>query len=194
MISLEYCGISNRMENLKLRKISSISGNKIGRGKCLQNSPSSRFRTILAGLLGGVTLVTGMLLTFRLLGFGWNGGGVLLDPAIQSHKLILVWTEIQPLPLIISNPVPIVFGLILFSIAHAFVYRWLAPAWPAGIPARAIRIATLVFCLSFLFFEFFTPFNLFGEPPLLIGLELSFWAIIAAAEAIVVAATFEWKA
>ena len=47
--------------------------------------------------------------------------------------------------------------------------------------------------LSFLFWEFFTPFDQFGEPVLLIGLELIFLAIIAFAEALAIAAVFEWK-
>ncbi len=45
-------------------------------------------RTLLAGLLGGLALNAAMLLTFRLIGFEWNGGGILLDPAVQSPKLI----------------------------------------------------------------------------------------------------------
>jgi hypothetical protein len=31
-----------------------------------------------------------MPLTFRLRGFGWDGGGILLDPAFRSAKLIAV--------------------------------------------------------------------------------------------------------
>ena len=45
-----------------------------------------------------------MLLTFRMLGFGWNGDGILLDPTIQSAKLIAVWTQLDPLPLIVTQP------------------------------------------------------------------------------------------
>ena len=41
--------------------------------------------------------------------------------------------------------------------------------------------------------EFFTPFNLFGKPLQLIGLELLFWATIAFAEAFVMSAVFERK-
>ena len=36
-------------------------------------------RTILAGIAGGMSMNIVMLLTFRLLGFGWNGGGILLE-------------------------------------------------------------------------------------------------------------------
>jgi len=150
-------------------------------------------RTILAGLLGGLALNTAMLLTFRLLGFGWNGGGILLDPSHQSRKLIAVWTRIEPIPLVVDKPFAIIIGLILFGIGHAFFYRWLSPSWPPGITPRAWRIAVLIFFFSFLFWEFFTPFNMFGEPLLFIGLELVFWAIIALAEAFVIASVFEWR-
>jgi len=154
---------------------------------------SSIFRTLLAGLAGGAALNLVMLLTFRLIGFGWDGNGILLDPSIQSHKLIAVWTQIEPIPLAVSRPAPIIVGLLLFGVGHSFIYRWLAPAWPLGIKARAWRMAALLFFLSFLFFEFFTPFNMFGEPLLLITLELTFWVIIAFVEAFAIATVFGWE-
>jgi hypothetical protein len=43
------------------------------------------------------------------------------------------------------------------------------------------------------FRKFFTPFNQFGEPPQLIGLELIFWATIAIGESFVIAVVSEWK-
>jgi len=148
--------------------------------------------TLLAGLAGGLTLNLAMLLTFRFLGFGWQGGGILLKPGLQSDKLIAVWTRLEPLPLVVANPAPIAAGLMLFGLGHAFLYRWLAPGWPAGLWLRAWRLAALVFFLSFLFWEFFTPFNQLGEPWPLIGLELLFWAAIALADGAAVAAVFEW--
>ena len=138
-----------------------------------------------------MTLNLAMLLTFRLLGFGWQGEGILLDPTIQSEKLIAVWTRLKPLPLVVANPAPMVVGLMFFGLGHAFLYRWLAPGWPAGPWPRAWRLSALVFLLSFLFWEFFTPFNLLGEPWPLIGLELLFWAAIALAEGVVVTIVFE---
>lgn len=150
-------------------------------------------RTLIAGVAGGLALNLAMLLTFRLVGFGWNGGGVLLDPSIQSPKLIAIWTQLEPLPLVISNPAPIVTGLMVFAILQALVYRWLAPGWPSGITARALRLTALIFLLSFMFWEFFTPFNQFGEPPVLIALELTFWAVIALADAFAIAGVMEAK-
>ncbi len=133
-----------------------------------------------------------MLLTFRFIGFGLNGNGILLDPSIQSKKLIAVWTQLEPLPLVVASPAPIIIGLILFGIGHAFIYKWLSPVWPSGIKARALRMAALIFFLSFLFWEFFTPYNQFGEPLPLIALELLFWAVIAVADAFAISSVCEW--
>ena len=148
--------------------------------------PSS-LRTVLAGIGGGLAMNLAMLLTFRLIGFGWRGKGILLNPDVQSKKLIAVWTEIEPIPLVVNNPAPIIIGIILFGIIHAFVYRWISPAWPEGIVARGIRMSILIFLLVFSFWEFFTPFNQFGEPLPLIGLELLFWAIIALSDGFIIA-------
>jgi len=148
-------------------------------------------RTLIAGIAGGLAMNLMMLLTFRAIGFGWEGDGILLTSSIQSQKLIAVWTTLEPLPLVAVNPAPIVAGLVLFGIGHAFVYRWLAVAWPQGVLPRAARFAGLLFFMTFLFWEFFTPFNQFGEPLRLIALELSFWAAIAIAEALVIATIME---
>ncbi|CAG0941426.1 hypothetical protein BROC_01450 [Candidatus Brocadiaceae bacterium] len=113
------------------------------------------------------------------------------NPILRT--LIAVWTEIEPTPLVVSRPAPIIIGLMLFGIGHAFVYRWLFPVWPSGITAKAARLAARIFFLSFLFWEFFTPFNQFGEPFLLIGLELIFWEVIAIAEALTIASVMALK-
>jgi hypothetical protein len=138
-----------------------------------------------------MTMNAVMLLTFRLLGFGWNGGGILLASPVQSPKLIALWTQLQPLPLVVANPAPIIIGIVLFGIGHAFIYRSVSAAWPAGILSRALRFAGLLFFMTFLFWEFFTPFNQLGEPLPLVALELVFWAAIAIAEAFVIAAVIE---
>lgn len=144
--------------------------------------PAKLPRTLVAGIAAGLALNLAMLLTFRLMGFGWRGGGILLDPTRQSPKLIEVWTKLEPLPLVVANPTPIIAGLMLFGVGHAFVYRWLAPHWPPGVLPRGLRLAGLIFFLSFLFWEFFTPFNQFGEP----------LPLIALAEGLAIAGVFEF--
>jgi hypothetical protein len=78
-------------------------------------------RIFVAGLAGGLAINLVMLLTFRLVGFGWDGGGILLTSPSQSQKLVDVWTRLEPLPLIVTNPAPILAGLLLFGIGHAFI-------------------------------------------------------------------------
>ena len=151
-------------------------------------------RTVIAGLAGGLAMNLTMLLTFRLLGFGWNGDGILIESASQSQKLIAVWTKLEPIPLVVNSPAPIIIGIVIFGIIHAFLFRWISPAWPRGVIKRGLRFAGLVFVMTFLFWEFFTPFNLFGEPLHLIALELLFWACIAIADGLVISAIIEGKA
>lgn len=143
--------------------------------------------TILAGIAGGVAMNLAMLMTFRLMGFGWNGKGFLLESPMQSRKLIAVWTEMEPIPLVVRSPVPIILGMILFGIIHAYIFRWLSPVWKGSVLKQGGQFAGLLFLMTFLFWEFFTPFNLFSEPLPLIALELIFWAFIAMADGLVIA-------
>jgi hypothetical protein len=102
--------------------------------------------------------------------------------------LIAVWTEIEPIPLVVNSPAPIIMGIILFGVVHAYLFRWLSAAWTGGILKQGLQFAGLVFVMTFLFWEFFTPFNLFGEPLHLIALELVFWACIALADGLTISA------
>ena len=151
----------------------------------------SHARTIFAGLVGGVAMNVVMLITFRLLGFGMNANGILLDPNLQSSKVIDVWTKIQPLPLVVDRPAAIIAGIVLFGVIHAYIYRSIRPAWRAGIAWRGSVFSLVVFAMTFVFWEFFTPFNQLGEPLLLIALELAFWALIALADGYTIAAIME---
>lgn len=152
----------------------------------------SKARTVIAGVAGGMAMSIAMLLTFRLIGFGWNADGILLHPEWQSPKLIAVWTKMEPLPLIITQPPIMILGMVLFGVGHSIIYRWLSAAWPKGVWPRAWRFSILTFGMTFLFWEFFTPFNLFGEPLVLIGLELAFWTVVAFSEGLALAGVSEW--
>ncbi|WP_345973972.1 hypothetical protein [Sulfurimonas sp. HSL3-7] len=151
-------------------------------------------RTVLAGIAGGLAMNIVMLLTFRLLGFGSNGDGILLDASTQSKKLIAVWTEIEPIPLVVDSPAPIIVGIVIFGIIHAYLFRWLSETWPKGIVNRGLRFGGLVFVMTFLFWEFFTPFNLFGEPLHLIALELLFWGLIALSDGLAISVLMHKRA
>ena len=148
-------------------------------------------KMLLTALAGWAGLNVAMLLTFRLIGFGLDGHGILMNPQTQSAKLIAVWSELTPLPRIVAQPASMIAGLFGFAFLHAVIYRLVSPAWPAGVWPRGLRLAGLLFGVCYSFWEFFTPFNLFAEPLPLIGVELLFWAAVALAEGLAIAAVAE---
>jgi len=146
-------------------------------------------RTVIAGIAGGITMYLAMFLTFTIVGgVSQEGGGLILGASMQSQKLVAVYTDLEPLPRIFTDPLVMLGGVVGFGVVYAGVYRSVAPAWPEGVGSRSVRFAGVLFGIGFAFWEFWTPFNLFGEPLALISLELSLWAVVAlaAATAIVV--------
>jgi hypothetical protein len=144
-------------------------------------------RTVVAGLAGGLAFVLGTSLTFALLSGSRRGQtGLLFDPATQSPKVIAVWKEIEPLPRVIESPAIILGGFVLFAIAYAFVYRSIAPAWPAGIVSRGWRLAVIVW-IGTVFSELIGPFNVLHQPLSLSVIAWAFWAISALLEGYAIA-------
>jgi hypothetical protein len=143
----------------------------------------SIWRTLVAGLAGGVAFVLGTVVTFAQLAGSRRGEeGLLFDPDTQSAKVIAVWKQLEPLPRVIETPAVILVGMVAFGIAYAFVYRSVASAWPAGIHHRAWRLA-LVIWLATVFSEFIGPFNVLNQPLQLSVVAWGFWAVSAVAEA-----------
>lgn len=152
----------------------------------MMTSPRIRiWRTLVAGLAGGVAFVLGTFVTFRLLGGSRIGAeGVLFDPDTQHPKVITVWKEMEPLPRILETPVLILAGLLVFGIAYAFVYRATAAAWPVGLHRRALRLGVVVW-LGTVFAEFMGSFNVLHQPFSLSVVAWAFWAVCSLAEAYV---------
>ena len=148
-------------------------------------------RTALAGVTGFVALVLALFLTFAKFGGSQRGQtGVLFDPATQSPKLIAVWKEMSPLPLLIEAPAVIFAGYLAFAIGHAFLFRSVRAAWPPGIAHRGLRMALIIWSSS-AFFELQGPVNLFHQPARPFAIALTFWAIAALAEAFAIVAVIE---
>jgi hypothetical protein len=143
----------------------------------------SPFGTLVAGVAGGATFWVATFVTFVLI-----GSRPLFDPAVQSPKLIAVWTELEPLPLFATAPHVVLLEYVLFGVGYAVLLRSVAAAWPASVWARTWRLAAVIWGLSCAFFELLGPVNLLGEPLGLVMLELVFWAAAALAEAAVVSA------
>src|SRR5689334_3207731 len=79
---------------------------------------------LLAGLAGGIAFSAGNFLTFGLIGSGLDHkSGILFSSSNQSPKLIAVWTQFEPLPLIIRQPLSIPLIFIFFGIIHSTLYN-----------------------------------------------------------------------
>ncbi len=144
----------------------------------------------IRGLLGGavafvVANVVSNVLFFRLF------SGVLFDPAHQSEKVIAVLFEMEPLPIMFSN------GLLYLAIAagigmvHGLVFVYIEPVLPhRNVVSRGVAFAAILWGLMALYFEFHVPFNMFGEPVLIVVLELLLWVIVLLTEGILLSLLF----
>jgi len=145
-------------------------------------------RVIVAGVLGGLAGSLAVFVLFRLIGFEY--WGILLNPEYQSPKLIKVWTEIEPIPLAVNHPGVMTLGFIVLSVLHAFVYTKVRQGIPGEGWKKGLSFGLLIWLFSYVFFEFFTPWNMFGEPVALVGLELLFWIGVAFSEGVVIAKVY----
>ena len=151
--------------------------------------PLKPIRAILAGILGGLVASLAIFVIFRLIGFEY--WGILLNPQYQSPKLIKVWTELQPIPLAVNHPGIITLGFIILSIIHAFIYTKIRNGISGEGLKKGVIFGLIIWLFSYVFFEFFTPWNMFGEPVALVILELLFWIPVALSEGIVIAKVYD---
>lgn len=131
----------------------------------------------IAGLVA-FTLANVMsnLLFFQL------GAPILFDPDIQSAKIIEVLFEMEPRPLMFENGLLyMAYGLGVGAI-HGLIFMMIEPALGRTRLQRGLHFAVVLWGLMALYFEFHTPFNMFREPFLLVGLELVLWIFVVLAE------------
>lgn len=138
------------------------------------------FRAAIAGLVAFViATVVSNILFFQL------GASLLFDPRIQSAKVIDVLFQMDPKPLMFEN------GLLYMAIGgavgmiHGLVFMMIEPALGRTRWQRGLRFAVVLWALMALYFEFHTPFNMFREPVVLVGLELVFWIVVVLAQGLV---------
>ena len=128
------------------------------------------------------------LVAFTLANFVSNllffhlGAPILFDPEIQSAKIIDVLFEMEPRPLMFENgPLYMAYGLGVGAV-HGLIFMMIEPALGQTRLQRGLRFAVVLWALMALYFEFHTPFNMFREPLMLVGLELVFWISVVLAE------------
>ncbi|RBI71227.1 hypothetical protein DQW77_12545 [Roseovarius sp. TE539] len=145
-------------------------------------------RAPLAGLVAfTLANVVSNLLFFQL------GAPILFDPDIQSAKVIDVLFEMEPRPLMFENgPLYMAYGLGVGAV-HGLVFMMIEPALGRTRLQRGLRFAVVLWALMALYFEFHTPFNMFREPLMLVGLELFFWAVVVLVEGLVLSFLYGWS-
>ena len=92
----------------------------------------------------------------------------------QSQKLVAVWTQIEPVPQVISFIPALIITPAIFSFFFAILYD--------SIPGhskqkKGFAYAIILWATIAVFFELFTPLGLFGEPLHLLAYELGLWFI-----------------
>ena len=134
----------------------------------------------IAGLVAfTLASIVSNLLFFQL------GAPILFDPEIQSAKIIDVLFEMEPRPLMFENgPLYMAYGLGVGAV-HGLVFMMIEPALGQTRLQRGLRFAVVLWALMALYFEFHTPFNMFREPLMLVGLELVFWIFVVLVEGLV---------
>jgi len=118
------------------------------------------------------------------------GRPILFENEAQSAKLIAVLCEMEPLPLMFTNgPLYIAIAAAIGAV-HGLVFLWIEPTLPRGIAARGAAFALILWALTALYFEFHAPFNMFGEPPVLVAVELGFWIVVTLVQGLVLSAVY----
>jgi hypothetical protein len=118
------------------------------------------------------------------------GRPILFDNPHQGAKVNAVLFEMEPLPLMFTDGPLYLAIAACIGIVHGLVFFWIEPALPRGIAARGAGFAAILWALTALYFEFHAPFNMFGEPPVLVAVELGFWIPVMLVQGLVLSAIY----
>lgn len=145
---------------------------------------SITYAKLLRAAIGGAVAIVIANIVSNIL-FFQLGRPLLFENEIQSAKVIAVLFEMEPPPLMFRNgPLYMAIAAVI-GVVHGLVFYWIEPALPHGIVARGLAFAAILWALMALYFEFHTPFNMFGEPVALVAVELVFWIAVTAAQGLV---------
>ncbi|MDR9395643.1 MAG: hypothetical protein RI571_15220 [Roseovarius sp.] len=145
---------------------------------------SITYAKLLRAAVGGAVAIVIANIVSNIL-FFQLGRPLLFESEMQSAKVIAVLFEMEPLPLMFTNG-PLYMGIAaVIGVVHGLVFYWIEPALPRGIVGRGLAFAAILWALMALYFEFHTPFNMFGEPVALVAVELVFWIVVVAAQGLV---------
>lgn len=110
---------------------------------------------------------------------------LIFDPSIQSAKLIAVWQTLEPLPLLVTNPLLFLGGAALIGVGHGLVFAGIVKGLPESLLKRGFVFGLVVWALLFIFLVYFTPINLLGAPLVLASMVITGFFFVAQAEGLI---------
>lgn len=135
------------------------------------------YKKLLRACIGGAVAMVIANIVSNIL-FFQIGRPILFENELQSAKVIFVLFEMEPLPLMFTNGPLYMLIAAAIGIIHGLIFYWIEPVLPRGVLGRGLGFAAILWALMALYFEFHTPFNMFGEPPSLVAIELGFWIAV----------------
>ncbi len=133
--------------------------------------PAPWLRGLVAGLVGGVAWLVGILSFFG------PAQALLTDPELQSAKFLAAVTA-DPQPRTVAAPWLLIVAVLGIGVLWGWVYVSLAGAWSGAWWKRGLRFGFVGWVLMVPWFEFYLPWNVLHEPAPLVALELVCWACV----------------
>src|SRR6056297_1185567 len=146
-------------------------------------------RWIMAGIAGSIGIYIANLVSQVL--FFQLGDEILFHSDQQSDKLIAVMTQIEPLPLMETDPAVYMTISLFIGALHGGIFAYIRDSLPENTIRGGLAYGGILWVLMALYFEFHAPFNMFGEPLPLLGLELFFWVIVVSVEGVLISTLYD---
>jgi hypothetical protein len=146
-------------------------------------------RWVAAGIAGGIGIFVANLVSQIL--FFQIGGELLFQSDQQSDKLITVMTQMEPLPVMETDPAVYMTISVFIGALHGGVFAYIRDSLPEHTIKSGLAYGGILWVLMALYFEFHAPFNMFGEPLPLLGLELCFWVIVVSVEGVLISTLYD---
>lgn len=145
-------------------------------------------RWIRAAIGGAVGFTTAAFIGFVAL-FAL-AAPLLFDPSIQSAKFIAVWQTLQPLPLVVTNPLLFLGGTAIIGVGHGLVFAAIVKGLPEPLLKRGFVFGVVVWALLFIFLVYFAPFNLLGAPFVLWSMVIVSFFFVAQVEGLIISLVY----
>ncbi len=138
-------------------------------------------RLAIAGPLVGIVWLVALFVFFG------PAQVILQNPDYQSAKMLAVFGQLEPPPLMATAPWLVVLGFLVLATIYTGVFAVVAPALPGEGWRKGIGYGLILWLVQILWFEFFIVWNVLREPATLVLLELALWLLVTQVVGITIA-------